>query len=216
MRLHHLALVVLSTVALAGTAQAQIQTFTFDVPEQTVPFTESFTLPGFDPALGTLTEVEITTFASVTATVEVLNTSDDDLEVADATATIPIDVTGPSDLSLQQDLTAGPFGGTALADSTTELGIATVTGTESETFTDVMDLTEFTTDTLLTFAFSADAGEFAGTGPPGSVFFGGSASALGTITVVYTFIPIPEPSSLVLVGLGGVALLAGRKVLRRA
>ncbi len=210
------ALALMATVSLAGTTHANTQTFSFNVLEQTLPFTESFTLPGFDPALGTLTEVEVIADASVTATVDVLNVTGTDQEITNAIAAIPIEVTGPAGLVIDQTLTSGPFSGTALANSTTMLGTGTITGSESATFTDPTALLAFTTNGDLDFTFSADSGLFSGTGTPGSVFFGGSGESGGTVTVVYTFIPIPEPSSLVLVGLGGVALLAGRKVLRRA
>ncbi len=214
--MRRIALALVAIFALTGVAQAQTQTFSFDITEQDIPFSESFTLPGFDPALGTLTGVEIISDVTLNASVDVINVTDDDEAVTAATASVPFEVTGPAGLDIDQTLSVGPFDGTAVANSTTTLGSGSTTESASATFTDAADLAMYTTDSTLDFEFSGSAATFGGVGTPGATFFGGSASALGTVTVVYTFIPIPEPSSLVLVGLGGVALLAGRKVLRRA
>jgi hypothetical protein len=60
-------------------------------------------------------------------------------------------------------------------------------------------------------------GSFGGSevGGNNDLFFGGSATASGTVTLTYFFTSVPEPSSMVLIGIGGVVGIFGRRAIRR-
>ncbi len=195
-----------------------IETFTNTIAPTSVPFSDTFSLPGFDIALGTLDAITITMDASGSADVVVVNLLSTTQSFSDANATIPVSLTGPGGLTTTVSLSAGPFSGTVPGASMVSLPGSTgsVTGTITVPSAD-FSLFEGI-GPIVSLVVDASSGTFSGTASAG-VFFGGS-STLGALTSIsYGFSPaattIPEPATVAL--FGGALLVMGsflKKTLR--
>jgi hypothetical protein len=195
-----------AALAVAGAASAATETFSYTVDQSTVPFTQDFTLSGFNTALGTLTGVTLTLDDSTTAEVQIVSLNSTATPYTDATATIPVTVTGPDGLTVDATVTAGPVAGTA------EPGLNTVPGVPgSDTDSTNVSSSDFSLyespgGVPVAYTFDALAGSYTGTSA-GGLFFGGSAVAGGDISVTYTYTSaVPEAATwaLMLVGIGAV------------
>jgi hypothetical protein len=205
-------------LALAAARADTIETFTNTIAPTSVPFSDTFSLPGFDSALGTLDAITITLDASGSADVVVDNTTSSSQSFSDANATIPVSLTGPGGLTTTVSLSAGPFSGTVPPTTTVTLpgSPGSVTGTITVPSAD-FSLFEGM-GLIVGMDVNAGSGTFSGTSSPG-VFFGGS-STLGALTSIsYSFSPasttIPEPATVAL--FGGALLVMGsllKKTLR--
>jgi PEP-CTERM motif len=199
--------------AMAVPANAGTKTLmeTATIPTAPTPFTYDFTLPAFDTALGTLTGVDLDITSTTTASVQVYNFAGASQTFSNATASIPLTVTGPAGLFVTATYSAGPFSGTAAPGLTTVPG---TTGTASNsTSVPSTDFSHYEGSSPIALSYSADApfGDYGGRGVPG-VFFGGSAETGGTFTVVYSYTAVPEPATFAMMGLGffGLGLAAFR------
>ena len=88
------------------------------------------------------------------------------------------------------------------------------TPTFTDTFTDKADLAKFLIAGQIPFNFAADGvSEFTSSNGNG----GGSVQTLegASVTVTYTYTTVPEPASLVLLGVGGLSMLLVRRHRRR-
>jgi hypothetical protein len=205
----------------AGSARADSITQIFTHASQTVPYTYTFGANQFDPSQGTLTSVEIEVASNITGAVTVLNYNTTAESFTNATSAVPVTLTGPSGLSISTTASSPSQSGTVGADVGGVPGMVSLPG-QTYTATDSTTLNSGFGDYIgtgvntLSFTFGAGDGNYSGTASSG-VFFGGSASADATITVIYNYnsIAVPEPTSFVLLGLGGVVSLVGGRVLRR-
>jgi hypothetical protein len=208
-------------VGAAGSARADFITQTFTHAAQTVPYTFNFAANQFNPALGTLQSITVTETSNVTGFVNVVNINTVDEAFSKATASVPVSLNGPAGLSIGVTATTPAQSGTVAANTISPplaLPGQTIAVSASTTLTSTGALAPYigTGVNNLSFTFGAGTGTYAGSAPFG-VFFGGSASADATITVTYTFAAVPEPSSVALMGIGGVlGLVAVRKARRKA
>jgi len=194
-----LALVAAAGALLSVSAHAQVIVQNFTIPTQAVPFTQSNTFNLFDTNLGTLTGVTFSLTTSITAEVDVFNLTGTPQNFSNATASIPVKVTGPDATSVTTTAIAGPFSGSVPA----PLGIypfkgLTGTGTNTTTVSSLnFGSYEGVGTGTAQVAINGLVGTYSGQAGFG-VGFGGSAVAGGTFTLTYnyTLAPItPEPGS---------------------
>ena len=205
-----------SLVFSASGASAQILT-EYDVVTYTdnpsnIPFTDTFSLPKFNVSDGTLTNVSITLSAATSGEVDVFNNTPLTQTYTNASATIPVEVTGPGNTSLSLLLTETGVSGTVAAFSLASTPIAPVTGSDPVSLTNNLGLWEGSAGQTIQLSLSfAGNGTYGGTGPL-QVFFGGNAVGSATTTITYTYttngevVPEPETFSLMAVALGFLAL----------
>jgi hypothetical protein len=178
-----------------------------------LPSSASFTLPQFNPALGTLESISIKFALSYQGEVDIYNISGSP-QTASGSSTVPINFTAPSS-------------GAPSVNASYSVSNVTLTSTPP--------LNEFLGPALsTTLSFNPTAPNFAAyegsgnsdyslnygigtysgtsTGPGGTIFFGGDANASGTASVVYTF--APEPTSLALLA-SGLLAFGGLRLRRR-
>jgi hypothetical protein len=193
-----------------------IETFTHTTTASTVPFTDSFLLPGFDTSLGTLEDITITLDADGTAEVDVINVTAIPQAFTHATATIPVSLTGPGPTTTSVTLSAGPTSGTAAPGLNSFPGLpASATNTVDVSPADFGMYEGL--GLIVSVDVAAGTGTYGGTSNPG-VFFGGSSTAGAVTTISYDYMPgstthVPEPAT---VSLFGVALLGIGRLLKKA
>jgi hypothetical protein len=198
-------------VAMASSAaMADLISFSHTTPSQAAPFTDTFTLPGFDASLGTLNSVTIQLAYTTTAELDVVNVTGAPQAFTDGTATTFLTLAGPDGLALTTNAVAGPINGVADPGETSFPGL-TGGGTLTITVPDG-DFSAFeippaaSTDS---YSVEGALGSYNGSSVDG-VFFGGSASAGGISTVTYDYTApvssVPEPTAMALLGSVLVAL----------
>lgn len=201
----------------AASAATLTQEFSFTVPSQTTPFSQTFTLPGFNTSLGTLTSINLMNTVTTVANVNIVNTSSVNQPFTSATASVPLTLSGPGlGSGLVTTATATIPTGTALPSpptnnfpgiTNTTIGTAVIPSTE---------WAPYISGGPVSFTASGALGTYAGIGSS-SLFFGGSAAAGSVVKVTYTYntpmsTETPEPSAFLGLGLiGGLGLLAKRK-----
>jgi hypothetical protein len=201
-------------LAVGSGASAQIITQTFNVPTTAVPFSDTFTFNKFNTNLGVLGLVQLNLVGTITAEVDVFNTTANPLAFTNATATIPITLTAP-DTVISSNAVAGPINGTANPGFNAFPGIpASVnqTATISSIFYPDYEGPGLGTGTLTS---AASTGTFSGSSLPG-LDFGGSATVAETITLTYEYQSagtIPEPGTVTFFAAGVLGSLG--MVIRR-
>ncbi len=192
-------LTAVATMALSAAAHAQVIVQSFTVPSQAVSFSQSVSFNKFDTTLGILNSVTLSLSSSVTAEIDVFNFSGKTQSFSNATASVPVKITGPDGSNFTVTAVAGPISGNVPA----PLGITPFVGqTASNTGNSSIAPANFGSYSgfgggTLNMTFQGLNGTYAGTAPSG-VGFGGSASAGGTLTITYNYTkiqPIPEPGS---------------------
>ena len=174
-----LAASAIALLGLAAPASAATESFSHVITPQTVPFTIGFTLPSFDPAMGTLTAATITTTASGTATLSVINANTASESFTNGQASFPFTVTGPAATTVATTGTTPLISGTAApapsagSFSVTNFTGNAVTGTSSVAVAQA-DLGSYVGNGGVPASFSAAFGNgtYTGSGPTG-LFFGG-------------------------------------------
>jgi len=192
---------------MQSSAQANSISFSGVVSAQPTPFSADVPLQQFDTTLGTLTGVTIGFSSNVVATVTVFAPFATG-SFTNAQAAIPVSVTGPDGSVASATATATQASGTVPAGGFSSYpGLSNVASA-----TDVVAPAHWgsyegvgTHNIHLTFA--AAAGSFSGT-TTDLLFFGGHATADGTVTITYDYTTVPEPSTFALMGLGLVGFAA--------
>ncbi len=197
-------------------AQSIVQTFT--VPTGTVvPFSQNFTFNLFNSNLGLLDQVTLALSTTITAEVDVFNSTAVNQTINNATASIPVTLTAPDSITDVATGIAGPLppeianpGFNAYGGNT-----ATANTTQNVPMADWIPFYEGIGPGTGTLTAAAAAGTYSGQANPG-VFFGGSATAGATITLTYLYQPagtIPEPGATTFLAAGVLGSLG--MVLRR-
>ncbi len=207
---------LLAAVLVTGTSlQASMVIDSTPIPASdaggqfSLPTTASFTLPEFNPALGTLTGVELSFSLMYQGEVTVLNFSEyfgpgTTEAFTNGSSTVPIDMSTPSGLlsPLVMAAYSGVSGSVPVATTNDYFGPSTAM---TPTFNPVSgDFPLYTGVGDNSYTLSYGTGTYAGTGT--YVGFGGDGNSSGTATVTYTYTPVPEPASVVLLGLGAAGL----------
>jgi len=214
--------VSLSLAALVGIglavgrgAGAQVITQSFTIPSQAVPFSNNFTFNLFDSTLGVLGQVTVSLSTSITAEVDVFNSLAVNQSFTNATASIPVTLTAPDAVVLTATGVAGPVSGTAIPGFNAFPGLtANASSSQNLPMAD-WGFYEGIGPMTGNLTASAASGTYSGNANPG-VFFGGSAVAGGTITIVYLYQPagtIPEPGATTFLAAGVLGSLG--MVIRR-
>jgi hypothetical protein len=200
---------VLSALCAGSSLQAATISYSDPIPSSSSPTAGTFTLPEFNPAMGTLTGVEIDFDVHYQAIIQVYNVSGSPQSVG-AYSSTPLDMTTPS--GLQSDMFTAVYG-TSLSpiSETVGLGVNTYNGPITET---TVPFTESAPNLGLyvglgtnNYSLSYEPSTSGGSPSGGVIFYGGGASSYGTATVNFTYTPVPEPTSVVLFGLGTMGLI---------
>jgi hypothetical protein len=213
-------LTAVASLALASAAQAATITYT------SAPFTSSgatFTpaVQQFDPSLGTLTGASITLHMNLTPKVSLFNISGSPASYSYAfsntvlSGATPVTWTDPYGSSAldNYNLVFGVLGGPTIG--VAPVGPSSIPGspipeTSSSTVPGVNLPTYIGLGTVgVTYNVTGSTNS-GGQGVSG-LFFGGDRSFAGTADVTYTYTAAPEPASLAIIGLAGMALLARRR-----
>ncbi len=206
--------VLLSAALLCAVISAQAQALTQTVVTTTpVPLTStdwssSLSFPQFNPALGSLTQVQIGITGSIQTTITVTNNSPDP---SSGTAKTEVDFTvqdGGSNLVAPAPIAlTAPFAYSLTAGDTVTSGLITVSAPASNIYTSAPVLAEFTgVGAIILSASTFTMTVLSNTG--GNTAASQVTSAALTGKVTYTYAPAPEPGTLALLGIGSASLLA--------
>jgi hypothetical protein len=208
---------------VAGTAQAGSITYTDYIDQTSVPYSSTLYLQKFDGGPNeVLTGVTITVSNTVDATPQVYNTTGSTVDFTSASATIPVTattLTTPGDSVTVTNTTTAMLTGTYAATPGLNTYTATTNTTSSSTSVLPANFGGYkgsgTFGTSVSFAplGATYSGSYIGSG----LFFGGSSTAGGYVSVTYTYttLAVPEPASMALLGIGMAGLLSFRRLFKR-
>jgi len=211
-----LAVVVALAVAGASASAATI-TYTDSVPTQLTVYTETVTLPKFDPSLGVLTKVLYALRAPVFGDIRFENLGGlPELTITDLTVSVRLQRPDTSDLLLaatgfhsEDNVTAFDgvldFGGTS---GRSYLGLADTAYAAGDT-TALADLVLFTGPGNIDLLVEAASASHVEGG--GNMVTYSAASAGADVSVTYEYSPIPEPATLLLLAGGSCGVLLRRR-----
>lgn len=194
---------VSSVESRAGTV---VQTFTIPTQSISPPFTDNFSFLGFDSSLGTLTGVTITVQATASETVRIFNIDSVSHTYSNATYSAPLNIsasaTGGYTQSFNNTLTTSPStSGTSLP-GLTVISFPGIT-VNSSTAIASGNLHFYNSNGNISFGATGGPGVSGGSTSSDDIFFGGSASVGGKVTLTYTFVTaVPEPTSSAMFGIG--------------
>jgi len=199
-----------------GVLPADTESFLYILPSTSTGTTTAFTLPGFNPSLGTLTGVTLTLDLSTISAPFVYNPDGSSASFTNASVSFTTTVNAPdgADISILSQSnnysgTAIP-GGNLLSPATTKI----LSGTDDVS---PSNFSLYTSSSPLDFTVGALTQTSAGTSSDVHLLFGGSSSLSGDFTVEYDYTPsteaVPEPSTyaLLLAGMTGLVFFARRR-----
>jgi len=203
-------------LAIGQGAGAQVIVQTFTVPNGTVvPFSHNFTFNLFDSTLGTLDQVTLSLSTTITAEVDIFNSTAVNQAYTNATASIPVTLTAPDAVTETATGVAGPVSGVATPGFNSQTGLPASANTSQNIPMADWGFYEGVGPMTGNLNAAAATGTYSGNANPG-VFFGGSAVAGATITITYFYQPagsIPEPGATTFLAAGVLGSLG--MVLRR-
>jgi len=210
--------------ASGGLVRADTVSYSNPIPasdaagHSSLPTTAPFSLPEFNPALGTLVSVHLDFDLNYQGELDIFNFSGSTQSFTNASSSVPITISAPSSgvpsLSASYSVSSGslvsspplnqflgPVLNTTIPFDALSADFASYEGIGNNSY-------------LLAYLSGTYGGSTAA--PGGTVFFGGDANSLGTASVLYTYSAVPEPDTLVLFGIGALGLLACGLARRRS
>jgi PEP-CTERM motif len=191
-----------STVAFAATETVGAS-FGFNGPP-------TFALPAFDPALGTLTGVELEVDSFNVVEIDVFSLQDEP-QAFTATANVNLDIIGPDGANVG-GTGFGEFFGTSggFVSTVDQIVFVDLSGTVS-----ALDVNAYEGASPLEISYSWSAGTNYSVTPSDTLSAGGFTQGSANFSVVYTYTPtapVPEPSTwaMMLVGFAGLGFLGWR------
>jgi hypothetical protein len=168
---------------------------TVSLPEQTTNWTRTLSIPRFDPALGTLTEVEIINQGDLTGQIRV-ESEDRVPQTVTGTVSGTLTLSGPGVSSLVASSSRSETFNAAAYDhnpdfagpSGHDFGPQTVSGSKTITLTDAADLARYTGGGSVSFTEKA-TGTSSATSTGGNLLDRITEQGEGSVTVVYHFLP---------------------------
>ena len=199
----------------SGLAAAQTDIFVASSNLGSASQPTNFVLPSFSTDQGTLNSVDITLvldFIPVVSAISVYNSTNTTEGFTNASIVLPVAVTGPGALDLSTSIGANVASGQANPGVTNYSLPASPISASAQVLSENLDLWEGQPGNTVSLAVTPGFPTFQGTAQGGGLFFGGSATESGTITVQYSFTPantaVPEPRGAYLTALVGLAMMA--------
>ncbi len=190
------------TVMSAWILSAGTLTYSHTTPTQTVAFTDTFSLPQFNPTLGDiLTGITMSLSYNTTGAVDIFNTVDTPQSFTNAQTVTPLALTAPDSLSLSTNALAGPVNGIATA-GLVETVVTGLTGSGMLSLpVPTSDWSLFKGSGTFSSTLAGGATSFSVTVPAALYYKGDNSTVGATTTITYDYASlstVPEPATLAL------------------